>query len=41
MSDMSLGLLFWLRSCMCCRLTVARMSLPIYHHVRAYCSHLL
>ncbi|KHG25760.1 hypothetical protein F383_31837 [Gossypium arboreum] len=35
---MSLGLPFWSRSCMCCRLTKARMSLPIYQLLnRAYC----
>ncbi|KHG04204.1 Olfactory guanylyl cyclase GC-D [Gossypium arboreum] len=37
---MSLGLPFWLRSCMCCGLTAARMSLPIYQLLRAYCSQL-
>ncbi|KAG8474269.1 hypothetical protein CXB51_033951 [Gossypium anomalum] len=30
MSDMSLGLPFWLSSCVCCGITTARMSLPIY-----------
>ncbi|KHF98467.1 hypothetical protein F383_37148 [Gossypium arboreum] len=37
-SDMSLGLSFWWRYCMCCELTIVRMSLPIYQLViRAYC----
>ncbi|KHG18757.1 hypothetical protein F383_04874 [Gossypium arboreum] len=27
---MSLGLPFWSSSCICCRLTTARMSLPIF-----------
>ncbi|KHG24025.1 hypothetical protein F383_30614 [Gossypium arboreum] len=34
---MSVGLPFWSRSCMCCGLTTACMSLPIYQLVRAYC----
>ncbi|KHG02520.1 Breakpoint cluster region [Gossypium arboreum] len=38
---MSLGLPFWSRSYMCCGLTVARMSLPIYQLVRAYCFQLV
>ncbi|KHG20952.1 hypothetical protein F383_03279 [Gossypium arboreum] len=34
MSDMSLGLPFWLRSYMCCRLTASQMSLPIYQLIK-------
>ncbi|KHG18828.1 hypothetical protein F383_32463 [Gossypium arboreum] len=34
---MSLGLPFRLRSYMCCGLTTAPMSLPIYQLNRAYC----
>ncbi|KHG28985.1 Dihydroorotase [Gossypium arboreum] len=30
MSDMSLGLPFWLRTYKCCGLTTAHMRLPIY-----------
>ncbi|KHG20671.1 hypothetical protein F383_02306 [Gossypium arboreum] len=36
---MSLGLPFWSSSCICCRLTTACMSLPIFYLLnRAYCS---
>ncbi|KHG14802.1 hypothetical protein F383_18714 [Gossypium arboreum] len=39
MSDMPLGLPFWSSSCICCRLTIARMSLLIYQPLnRAYYS---
>ncbi|KHG26157.1 hypothetical protein F383_00829 [Gossypium arboreum] len=35
-SNMLMELQFWSSSCIFCRLTTARMSLPIYHLIRAY-----